>query len=168
MGRDRSTFSRLRVLSYLVLTTLSFLLLAPRYAHGQVDEGAITGTVLDTTGAVVPNAQVTLLNTDQGITLETKSNSSGGYTFSPVRIGHYTITVTAQGFAKTAQKNLTVNVAQTLEVNVQLKLGAATETVEVNTAPPLLQTEEASVGHGPLKTTTFSTVLTTTPTPLTS
>jgi len=147
MGRDRSTFSRLRVLSYLVLTTLSFLLLAPRYAHGQVDEGAITGTVLDTTGAVVPNAQVTLLNTDQGITLETKSNSSGGYTFSPVRIGHYTITVTAQGFAKTAQKNLTVNVAQTLEVNVQLKLGAATETVEVNTAPPLLQTEEASVGQ---------------------
>jgi hypothetical protein len=147
MGRDRSKFSRLRVLNYVVLTTLSFLLLAPRYAHGQVDEGAITGTVLDSTGAVVPNAQVTLLNTDQGITSETKSNASGGYTFSPVKIGHYTITVTAQGFAKTAQKNLTLNVAQVLQVNVQLKLGAATETVEVNTAPPLLQTEEASVGQ---------------------
>jgi hypothetical protein len=147
MGRDRRKFSRMRIFSYVILTTLSFLLLAPRYAHGQVDEGGITGTILDSTGAVVPNAQVTLLNTDQGITSETKSSASGGYTFSPVRIGHYTLTVTASGFAKTAQKNLTVSVAQVLQVNVSLKLGAASETVEVNTAPPLLQTEEASVGQ---------------------
>src|SRR5882672_3097293 len=147
MARDRSKFSRLRVLGYVVFTTLSFLLLAPRYAHGQVDEGAITGTILDSTGAVVPNAQVTLLNTDQGITSETHSSASGGYTFSPVRFGHYTITVTAPGFAKTTQKALTINVAQVMQVNVTLKLGAATETVEVNTAPPLLQTEEASVGQ---------------------
>ena len=90
---------------------------------------------------------MTLLNTDQGITLETKSSNSGFYTFNPVKIGHYTVTVTAQGFAKTTQTNLTVNVAQSLQVNVQLKLGAATETVEVSTAPPLMQTEEASVGQ---------------------
>jgi hypothetical protein len=147
MGRDRSMFSRLRVLSYVVLTTLSFLLFAPRYAHGQVDEGAITGTVLDSTGAVVPNAQVTLLNTDQGITLETKTSASGGYTFSPVRAGHYSITVTAPGFAKITQKNIDLAVAQVMQVNLSLKLGAASETVEVNTAPPLLQTEEASVGQ---------------------
>jgi len=147
MGHDRSTSSRMRVVSYAVLVTLSFLLLAPRYAHGQVDEGAITGTVVDTTGAVVPNAQITLLNTDQGITLEAKTNASGGYTFSPVRAGHYSITVTAPGFAKLSQKNIDVNVAQVLQVNLSLKLGAATETVEVNTAPPLLQTEEASVGQ---------------------
>src|SRR5258708_8753982 len=83
MGRDRSKFSRLKVFSYLVLTTLSFLLLAPRYAHGQVDEGAITGTVLDSTGAVVPNAQVTLFNTDQGITSETHSSASGAVPPSP-------------------------------------------------------------------------------------
>src|SRR5258708_5627191 len=126
MGRDRSTFSGLRVLSYGVLATLSFLfLLAPRYAHGQVDEGSITGTILDTTGAVVPNAQVTLLNTDQGIPSETKSSASGGYTFSPVRAGHYTITVTAQGFSKTAQKKLPVKVPPTLGGNAQIKLGPA-------------------------------------------
>jgi hypothetical protein len=95
----------------------------------------------------VPNAEVTLLNTDQGFTVQTKSNGSGGYTFSPVRLGHYTITVTASGFAKTTQKNLTVNVAQVLQVNVSLKPGGATETVEVNTAPPVMQTEEASVGQ---------------------
>jgi hypothetical protein len=147
MGLDRKTVGLLRVIGYTALTCLCFLLIQSQCAYGQVDEGAITGTVTDATGAVVPNAQVTLLNTDQGITLQTKSDSTGGYTFSPVRTGHYTVSVTAQGFAKTTQKNLTVSVAQVLQVNVQLKLGAASETVEVNTAPPLLQTEEASVGQ---------------------
>jgi hypothetical protein len=147
MGRERKTPTSFGVSACIAFTFVCFLMFQSRSAYGQVDEGSISGTVQDTSGAVVPNAQVTLLNTDQGITLETKTNASGGYTFSPVRIGHYTITVTAQGFAKTTQKNLTVNVAQFLEVNVQLKLGAASETVEVNTAPPLLQTEEASVGQ---------------------
>ncbi len=147
MGLDRKTLKLMRTFGIAVLTCLSFLVVQNRSAFGQVDEGAINGTVTDTTGAVIPNAQVTLLNTDQGITLETKSNSTGGFTFSPVRIGHYSITVTAQGFAKTTQKNLSVNVAQVLQVPIQLKLGSATETVEVNTAPPLLQTQEASLGQ---------------------
>ena len=129
MGRERKTPTWLGVSACLAFTCICFLMFQSRSAFGQVDEGSISGTVQDTSGAVIPNAQVTLLNTDQGITLETKTSSSGGYTFSPVRIGHYTVTVTAQGFAKTTQKNLTVNVAQFLEVNVQLKLGAATETV---------------------------------------
>jgi hypothetical protein len=112
-----------------------------------VDEGAISGTVQDTTGAVVPNARVVLLNKDQGITLETKTNNTGSYTFAPVRVGHYSLSVTSKGFAKTTQENITVEVSQHVLVNVQLKPGAATETVEVSTAPPLLQTEEASVGQ---------------------
>jgi hypothetical protein len=112
-----------------------------------VDEGAITGTVQDTTGAVVPDADVTLTNTDVGLTLETKSSSNGSYTFSPLRVGHYSLTVTAKGFSKTTQRNLMVDVSQVLQVNVQVKLGSATETIEVTTAPPLMQTEEASVGQ---------------------
>ncbi len=147
MGSDRRTDNWLRVAVYATLTCFCLLLLQGRSAFGQVDEGAITGTVVDSTGAVIPNATVTLINTDQGITLETRSNGTGGYTFSPVKQGNYTITVTAQGFSKTTQKNVHVDVAQTLQVNISLKLGAATETVEVNTAPPLLQTEEASVGQ---------------------
>jgi len=146
MGLTRSSFRRSGMLMC-ILATLSFLFVPARSAYCQVDEGAITGNVTDSTGAVVPNAQVSLLNTDQGITLETKTSATGSYTFSPVRAGHYTITVAATGFAKTTQKNLTVNVAQTLQVNLALKLGSTTETVEVNTAPPLMQTEEASVGQ---------------------
>jgi hypothetical protein len=147
MSRERRTVNWLRVAVCITLTCICLLLVQGRSAFGQVDEGAITGTVSDSTGAVVPNATLTLVNTDQGITLESKSNASGGFTFSPLRIGNYQLTVTAQGFSKTTQKNLKVSVAQVLQVNVALKLGAATETVEVNTAPPLLQTEEASVGQ---------------------
>jgi hypothetical protein len=147
MGLDRNAVRWFRQIGFLTLTCFCFLLVQSQHAFGQVDEGTITGTVQDASGAVVTYAQVTLLNTDQGITLQTRTNNSGVYTFSPVRIGHYTVSATAKGFAKTTQENLTVNVAQTLLVNIQLKPGAATETVEVTTAPPLMQTEEASVGQ---------------------
>ncbi len=138
MGLERKKLAWIRTFVYLTITCICFLLVQSRSVYGQVDEGSITGTVQDSTGAVVPNALVTLLNTDQGITVETKSNSTGGYTFSPVRPGNYAITVTAQGFSKTSQKNVVVAVGTPLTVNIQLKLGAATETVEVNTAPPLV------------------------------
>ena len=147
MGLDRNAVSWLKKFGYLTLTCFFFLLVASQLAFAQVDEGSISGTIQDATGAVVPGAHVTLLNTDQGITLQTTSSGNGVYTFSPVRVGHYKISATAKGFAKTTQDNVTVNVAQSLLVNIQLKLGAASETVEVSTAPPLLQTEEASVGQ---------------------
>ena len=123
------------------------LLFSPAMVSAQVDQGSITGVVLDPTGAFVPNAQVTLLNTDQGITLQTQSTASGGYTFSPVRIGHYTVSVAAPGFSTTTQQNLTVAVGQELKVNVSLTTGAASESVTVSTAPPQLQSDESSVGQ---------------------
>jgi hypothetical protein len=88
MGLERNAAVWLRKFGYLTLTFLCVLLVPGRYAYGQVDEGAISGTVQDATGAVVPGAQVTLLNTDQGITLQTRTSGNGEYTFSPVRIGH--------------------------------------------------------------------------------
>src|ERR1700756_3719211 len=147
MGRAHRTVVSLGVSVYVAITYLSLLFIQEQPAFAQVDEGSISGTVTDSSGAVVPNADVTLVNTDQNITLATKTTGTGLYTFSPVRIGHYTLTVSAQGFAKTTQKNLTVVVGTPLGVNVQMKLGAASETVEVNAAPPLLQTQEASVGQ---------------------
>ena len=147
MGIDRKTTSWLGKFGFLILACFCLLLVQSQYAFGQMDEGTITGTVQDASGAVIPGAQVTLLNTDQGTTLQTKSDSSGGYTFSPLKIGHYKVSAVASGFATTIQENLTVNVNQILMVNIQLKLGAATESVQVTTAPPLLQTEESSVGQ---------------------
>ena len=138
--------SALRTFSCAYLALLCFLLLTQN-SFAQVDEGSLAGTITDQSGAVIPGAHVTLLNTDQGLTLETTANGSGGYIFSPVRIGHYTVSASAPGFSTTSQENITVNVSQNVQVNVQLKPGAATQTVEVTAAPPELQTEDASVGQ---------------------
>ncbi|RXH54221.1 Oar protein [Granulicella sibirica] len=131
----------------LLVTAVFFSFFTPSAIHAQVDQGSITGVVQDSTGAVVPGAAVTLRNTDQGITVETKSTSTGDYTFSPVRIGNYTVTVAAPGFSTTTQQALTVAVGQQLQVNVTLQVGATGTEVTVSTAPPQLQTDESSVGQ---------------------
>ena len=148
MGRIRNCRRTLLSSTLFTLTLFTFLLLLPtQNSFAQVDEGSISGTVQDPSGAVVPGAQVTLLNTDQGITLTATSNGAGQYTFSPVRIGHYNVSVSAPGFSTTNQQNLQVTVGAALQVNVQLKPGATSETVQVTTAPPELQTSESSVGQ---------------------
>jgi hypothetical protein len=131
----------------LTLALLFLLFGTALSARAQVDEGSIGGTVTDGTGAVVPNAAVTLTNTDVGLNLTGTTNAAGEFTFSPVRIGHYSVSVSAPGFQKTTQQNLSVNIAENVQVPVQLKTGATSETVEVTTAPPQLQTDESSVGQ---------------------
>jgi hypothetical protein len=147
MATDRNAMSRFRYLGYIVVTCLGLLLMQTQTLFGQVDEGAINGTVVDSAGALVPNAHVTLRNKDVGLSLEATTNNSGEFTFTPVRIGNYSLTVAASGFSTTTQENLKVEVGQHLQVPVQLKTGASAETVEVTTAPPLLQADEGSVGQ---------------------
>jgi hypothetical protein len=145
MGCDRNLSHRFT--SYLCIVLAAFCLLLAPSAVGQVDEGSITGVVQDPTGAVVPNAKVTLLNTDVGLTVTTATDSSGVYSFSPVRIGNYSISATAPGFSVTTQQHVNVAVSQNVRVNIQIKPGAETQTVEVSTAPPELQVQDASVGQ---------------------
>ena len=145
MATDRNVFS-FRSIAYIAFACV-FLLVQPQTVFGQVDEGSINGLVQDSSGAAIPGAHVTLLNTDQGITLETTTSAAGEYVFSPVRIGHYTVTVTAPGFATTTQQNITVTVGQHVLANVKLNLGSASQTVQVTSAPPQLQTDDASVGQ---------------------
>ena len=116
-------------------------------AFAQQDQGAITGTVTDPTGASVPSASVTLTNVDTGLVLNATSDSSGNYTFSPIKIGNYQISATAAGFSTTTQSNIRVDVQSRTEVNVKLNPGAASTTVTVNSAPPLMQTQEGSTGQ---------------------
>ena len=140
----------LRSLTKTALASFAFLAIlfaSTQFASAQVDQGSIAGVVTDSTGAVVPNASVILLNTDVGLSLKGATSAQGDYTFSPIRIGHYSVSVSAPGFSRTTQENLALSVSQHLEVDVTLKTGASTETVEVTTAPPVLQTEESSVGQ---------------------
>ncbi|MCL5262757.1 MAG: carboxypeptidase regulatory-like domain-containing protein [Acidobacteria bacterium] len=138
----------MRFLRTWVLPMLAMGLLFGNVAlWGQVDQGAITGAIHDTTGAVIPNAVVTLTNVDNGLVLKTKSDGDGVYTFAPIKIGHYTISATAPGFQTTKQENVTLQVQERLNVVLVLKPGEVTQTVTVTTAPPLMQTQSGSVGQ---------------------
>lgn len=132
--------------SVMHLLFLGLLLCAP-VAQGQVDQGAIIGTVQDASGAVIPNAQVTLTSTDTQLVLQSTTDASGNYVFSPIKIGSYKVTVTAPGFSTTTQENITVHVQDRAEVDVKLKTGESSTSITVTEAPPLLQTEEGSTGQ---------------------
>lgn len=112
----------------------------------QVDQGTITGIVYDSQKNVISGATVTLVNKQTNLTFARETGNTGVYTFTPVKIGDYQITVTAPGFASAVRDNVHVDVSQTVGSNFILQPGAASETVTV-TAQPDLQTEEASTGQ---------------------
>lgn len=116
-------------------------------AAAQVDTGSILGTVRDTSGAVVPGAKVTLTNEDTGLAQVTTSAAAGEYTFSPVKIGHYSVTAEFRGFERVEHTKVTVDVQQRVLVDFVLPPGQMTQTVLVTGEPPPLQTQDASVGQ---------------------
>ena len=115
--------------------------------RAQVDTGSITGTVTDASGAVVNGAKITLTNEGTGASLTVNTTSDGTYTFSPVRIGTYKIDASAQGFKTVTQSDVVVNVSANVLVNLKLPPGSVSETVEVTSSIPVLQTQDASVGQ---------------------
>jgi hypothetical protein len=121
----------------LLVLTLSASLLA------QSDRGTITGTVSDSTGAVVPEAALSLKHADTGVVYEGRTTATGNYTLAELPAGNYELTVVRPGFRKYVQSGITVLVATTSRVDVVLQVGAATETVTVTSSAPLLKTESA-------------------------
>jgi hypothetical protein len=142
MKKRRISLQRF-VTSGLLLIAIAFLL--PGTGRTQVDQGAITGTVTDSTGAVMAGANVTLTAPETGLTFKTKSNQSGNYTFSPLKIGEYSVSVSVTGFQTLTRQNVHVNAQQRLELNLQLTPGAVSETVIVTSGAPLLQSETSGV-----------------------
>src|ERR1700733_2627007 len=132
---------------YWVVVGLCCALCSVRETWAQQDQGAITGVVQDKSGASIPDAQITLKNIENGLVLSAKTDSSGIYNFSPIRIGHYTISATAPGFRVTTQENVQLSLQERLNVVIILEPGVVTETVTVSSAPPLLQTQQGSVGQ---------------------
>jgi Carboxypeptidase regulatory-like domain/TonB dependent receptor/TonB-dependent Receptor Plug Domain len=126
---------------------IGLMLLSSSPVHAQVDTGTILGTVTDPSGAVLGGATVTLTNEGTGASLSTTAGDDGGYKFTPVRIGSYRISATSQGFQTTEHKNVVVNVGASVLANLELKPGQVTETVEVTTTTPVLETQDASVGQ---------------------
>jgi len=117
--------------------------LTPR-VWGQ-DNATITGTVTDSSGAVVANATVDLTNNATGQIRETKSNTVGEYRVGNMGQGTYTLAAVASGFEKFTRTGIIVNVAQTLEENIALSVGSEAQTVTVQADALQVQTETSEV-----------------------
>ena len=109
--------------------------------------GSITGRVMDRSGAVVPDARVTLSNEATGITSETTSGSEGYYTFPLLGPGAYTVRTFAQGFGPAVRSGIRLSIDQTARVDFTLEVGEVVQEISVSAEGPLLQTESGSVGQ---------------------
>ncbi len=120
---------------------LALIVSAPLLA--QNDRGTVTGTVSDPAGAVVPNANVKLTNTETGAVFETTSTTTGNYTISQLPLGQYQLEVEMPGFSRFVQSGIRVLGAETARIDIVLKLGATDESVTVTADASMLKTESA-------------------------
>ena len=119
-------------------------------AGAQVLYGTVVGNVADTTGAVVPGATVTLINTNTNLARETTSSTDGTYRFVNVLNGSYRVRVSLTGFKEYVKEGVPISAGAVVRVDVTLAVGALTDSVTVQSEASLLQTDSGSV-QGELK-----------------
>lgn len=135
--------SMFRFTAGLAAATLLFVCNLP----AQDPRGTVSGRVTDSTGAVVPNAEVRIVNDNTGVSAAAKTNDSGNFVLPYLPAGPYTLNCQLQGFKKWERKGIQVRIQDNVEVNPTLEVGAATETVQVTETTPLLATTDASLGQ---------------------
>ncbi len=128
-GRD--SCSSLIWKSLLPLLVMMFMLISGQQVRGQVVTGTLTGTVVDLTGATVPEAKVTITEISTGVQRSTTTSADGLYDFPYLAPGDYKVDVTATGFKSFSQSDITVSVSTTARLSAVLTPGSASETVLV-------------------------------------
>jgi hypothetical protein len=129
------------------LTRSACLFLFSVAAFAQSDRGTITGTIADPAGAVVASAPVEARNVETGAVYRAASSATGNYTLSQLPAGTYEMSVTVPGFKRFVRQNVVVSVAGTLRIDIELEVGATSESVTVTEAAPLLKTESGELSH---------------------
>ena len=124
----------------------ALILCASAILFAQKDTGAIVGTVLDASGASVPGARVTAVDTATNFIYNATSDATGQYVMSPVRVGTYRISVGAKGF-KTEVESITLEIQQRARVNFTLQPGEVKEMIEVTGRAPVLETDNSERGQ---------------------
>ena len=130
-----------------ILLPLLCLFFLVTVAPGQQDQGVLTGTVMDSTGAVIPGATVTATEVNTNITHTAETNMSGVYVIGPIKIGTYDVTVESTGFKKALRSGVEVHANDRIGLDITLELGDIVEVIEVTGATPILQTQEASLSR---------------------
>ena len=133
--------------SRLLLATMAFCLalVAEGVLFAQAPTGTILGTVRDPSGAVVPNAQVTITNQNTNFKRSGSTNESGDYQFNLVDPAPYTLTVEVSGFKKYVQPNVPLTARQILRVDVTVQVGAATDIVTVTAEVTPVNSESMAI-----------------------
>ena len=126
------------------LMALVFLLAMPMFAQ---NNGIISGRVTDPSGAVVPDAQITVTQTETNVDAVSVTNSDGLFRVPSLINGPYKVTVTASGFKREVRDGLTLRIGENLNVEMKLEVGAVSEKVEVTSSLPLLDTQTSSTGQ---------------------
>jgi len=121
-------------------------LLLARHIYAQGASASITGTLKDSSGAVVPNSSVVANSVESGRQYPTQTNAAGIYTLAAIPPGHYTLTVEMTGFKRLLTAPVELEVNQIARIDLTLEVGAAAETIEVQSLAPVLQTETTQLG----------------------
>ena len=122
------------------------LFLCPQAAMAQVvTTGGLSGTIVDPSGAAIPNATLTISNPSVGYTQTVTSNGAGVYTFADLQPATYQLTVSAKGFSDATVSGVIVAAARMTNLKIAMKVGAATETVEVSADSQVLETTTNSL-----------------------
>jgi len=116
-------------------------------AAAQFDTGTLSGTTVDSSGALLPAASVTVTNTATGATSKLKSNSTGAFSASDLPFGTYTVTATAAGFGTATSREVVLNVGAAVHLTLKLSATAATETVTVTGTDTSVNTESTVSGE---------------------
>ncbi len=128
------------------LALLLFFVAACSTSKAQLTTADVVGTVTDASGAVVPNATVTIVNTGTGVSRTTSSSSGGDYAFSTLEVGAYDLTIKASGFAPFEAHSLKLAVGDRLRIDAKLAVGQQAVEVDVSATAAALQTDSSSVG----------------------
>jgi len=144
--KSRAHAFRYRIFALGVATAFGMVLCAAPVVYAQYHvNGTITGTITDTSGAIVPGANVTLTNDSTGVRLSSETNKAGVYIFSDVNPATYTIAVQKEGFETCQATNVVLQPADTRTFSCALKVGQVAQTVSVSAGALQVQTETAQV-----------------------
>ena len=111
----------------------------------QVAGATVSGTVSDASGAVLPNAQVSIQNVETSVERTTTTDSAGFYSVPNLLPGSYRVKVSALGFSSAAQSGITLTVGAQQVINIAMKVGQASQTVEVTDLPPIVQLSSSAI-----------------------
>src|SRR5579883_2704004 len=134
--------------SHLPSRLVALILLLVAGAWGQLYTGSISCVVSDPSGAVIPDAKVTVTDVNRNTPFTTNTDRSGRYVLTSLPPSNYILTASATGFNSFEQRNITVNINQNLTLDVSLQVGTTgTQVQVVDSGAPLLQTEDATTGQ---------------------